>query len=179
MADEDLVSAFHTTWDEFPGMARLINANYVVWPPTPSPRGAASRPAPCAPRWATPQSTEAASTARCSGPARPSTTTSCPTAYAAGCPSRTTQTYAYTSRSQSPRSSAAGPPTPPLATRHPPALYSLPHRPSSFVREFVDERRAPHRSPLPIDRRLPELLPLRRIRLSRTLRAFPKAIRDF
>lgn len=30
MADEELVSAFHTMWDEFPGMARLIDVNHVV-----------------------------------------------------------------------------------------------------------------------------------------------------
>ena len=30
MADEELVSAFHTMWDEFPGMARLIDENHMV-----------------------------------------------------------------------------------------------------------------------------------------------------
>lgn len=30
MADEELVSAFHAMWDEFPGMARLIDADHVV-----------------------------------------------------------------------------------------------------------------------------------------------------
>ncbi len=30
MANEELVSAFHTMWDEFPGMARLIDKDHVV-----------------------------------------------------------------------------------------------------------------------------------------------------
>ena len=30
ISDEELIASFHTMWDEFPGMARLIDANHTV-----------------------------------------------------------------------------------------------------------------------------------------------------